>query len=91
MVYALMSKGAKLNISNNQDLTPVYYATPQMRKLFGLELAPVCKSSLGEVLNMDRGIERIPKVRKNPPVGLANKPQFAIFNVTILYILLHIG
>lgn len=37
IIFLLLDYGADLNLKNNKKVTPLYFATPRMLKLLGLE------------------------------------------------------
>jgi len=37
IIFLLLDYGADLNLKNNKKVTPLYYATPRMLKLLGLQ------------------------------------------------------
>ena len=49
----LLDYGGDLNLKNNRKVTPLYYATPKMLKLLGLEDGSVSGS---EVLKDNNGL-----------------------------------
>ena len=53
VIFLLLDYGADLNIKNNKKVTPLYYATPKMLKLLGLEEGSVSGS---EALKDNNGL-----------------------------------